>query len=83
MNYKQAFANALCDMDDNLPKSLTDCESYGMTWGCDKACPTFKYGNCEICKDDFKVFKELVKTIKNIEDKKYLYDIYGYKFDKE
>lgn len=83
MTYKQAFANTLCDMCNNLPKGLTDCESYGMTWGCDKDCPTFKSGICEVCSEDFQVFKNLVRNIENIEDKKFLYDLYGYEFDEE
>lgn len=78
MTYKQAFADTLCDMNDNLPKGLTDCESYGMTWGCDTDCPTFRSGNCEVCKEDFEVLKSICEESNDEDFKAYICDLYNY-----
>ena len=42
---KQAFANSLADLG-GIPLIASECERYGMTWGCDEDCPFFQSGDC-------------------------------------
>ena len=48
---KDSFAHTITGLDNGLPKGMTDCERYGMTWGCDIDCPVLQRGECEL-KDD-------------------------------
>ena len=48
-NIKKAFADTFADMPC-FPKSMTDCERYGMTWGCDEDCPVLNKGECGLYK---------------------------------
>jgi hypothetical protein len=50
---KMNFANTITEMDLGAMASsvMTDCEKYGMTWGCDTGCPVLRAGKCEL-KDD-------------------------------
>lgn len=46
---KIGFANSICGMDNNLSyPNMTECERYGITWGCDKDCPVFQRKECEL-----------------------------------
>ena len=45
---KTNFINTLINLDGNLPKGMSECEKYGMFFGCDKCCPVFRDGKCEL-----------------------------------
>lgn len=48
-NEKIDLANLICSNDQGLSHpNMTKCEIYGMTWGCDKDCPAFQRGECEL-----------------------------------
>ena len=42
---KVDFANTLAD---TVSLFMSDCERYGMTWGCDIDCPVLQRGDCEL-----------------------------------
>jgi len=48
MSEKLRFADTLLQLDNNMPKGLSECERYGMISGCDKYCPVFQEGKCEL-----------------------------------
>lgn len=53
MNRKIEFANSICNFDEGLSyPNMTECERYGMTWGCDKDCPVFQRKECELQKEN-------------------------------
>ena len=46
---KEGFARAVNEQDEGLShQNMTDCENYGMTWGCDVDCPALRRGECEL-----------------------------------
>lgn len=45
---KNNFINTLLDNDNGIPKGISECEKYGMFSGCDKYCPVFQEGKCEL-----------------------------------
>jgi len=47
---KKLFANTMTEKDLGVMASsvMTDCEKYGMTWGCDIDCPVLQMGECEL-----------------------------------
>lgn len=42
---KIAFANTI---SDHVSLQMSDCERYGMTWGCDIDCPVLRAGKCKL-----------------------------------
>ena len=59
---KMGFANSICGMDNNLSyPNMTECEKYGITWGCDKDCPVFQRKECELQ-------EEVEKRLKGVND---------------
>lgn len=49
MNRKTEFANSVCSHDEGLSyPNMTECERYGITWGCDEDCPVFQRKECEL-----------------------------------
>lgn len=42
---KVAFAKIL---SDKINPGMSECESYGMAYGCDEYCPVYQEGLCEI-----------------------------------
>lgn len=48
MSHKYEFAHTLTEVDNRLPASMSDCERYGMTWGCDMDCPVLLEGKCKM-----------------------------------
>lgn len=48
MSNKMKLAEAIIENDNNMPKGLSECEKYGMTWGCDNECPVFQRGECDL-----------------------------------
>ena len=51
---KRGLAISISELSGMPP--MSDCEHYGMSWGCDTECPVLRAGKCEI-KDD--INKEL------------------------
>ena len=58
------FAETLADMNtSNATHFESECERFGMTWGCKPDCPVFERGECEKfgmtwgCKPDCPVFE--------------------------
>lgn len=51
---KMDLANLICSNDKGLSyPNMTECERYGMTWGCDADCPVFqKKKECELQKEN-------------------------------
>lgn len=59
MNRKINFANFLAENDNGLSTpNMTDCERYGMAWGCDEDCPVFQNGDCEFQEELEKEWKK-------------------------
>ena len=62
MKEKTDFANLICSQDIGLSyPNMTECERYGMTWGCDKDCPVFQRKECELQEENRKLFNKVVK----------------------
>lgn len=54
---KVEFAKFICNQDNGLSyPNMTECERYGMTWGCDKDCPVFQRKECELQEENNKQF---------------------------
>lgn len=50
MRNKEMLANTMGEYGKHGVKGMTECEKYGMTWGCDEDCPVLKEGKCEYWK---------------------------------
>ncbi|MEQ2677985.1 hypothetical protein AAAU98_14675 [Enterocloster citroniae] len=50
---KLTFANTLAELGLGITAAsiMTDCERYGMSYGCDEDCPQLQRGECEIYND--------------------------------
>lgn len=48
------FARTITEMDLGAMASsvMTDCEKYGMTYGCNEECPVLLAGKCELKDSD-------------------------------
>ena len=58
MGCAQAFADTINAHNGNLSfPNMTDCESFGMTFGCRPSCPTYENGDCELQEENTKIFK--------------------------
>jgi len=44
---KMEFATALAELGSFGVKGMTECEKYGMAWGCDEDCPVYQRGECQ------------------------------------
>lgn len=44
---KIGFANALAETGSHAFLGMSECERYGMTWGCDEDCPVYQRGECK------------------------------------
>lgn len=60
VSIKTDFANTITEWDLGVTASsvMTDCEKYGMTWGCNVDCPVLRAGNCELKDSDNKELYE-------------------------
>jgi hypothetical protein len=46
---REMFANTIMDLDNGMNSALmTECERFGMTWGCREDCPVLEKGKCEL-----------------------------------
>ena len=53
------FAETLADMNtSNATHFESECERFGMTWGCKPDCPVFERGECELQEENEKMFEE-------------------------
>ena len=55
---KIGFARTLAD---TISLSMTECERYGMCYGCDTGCPVLNDGNCEFQETENKHLWEEIK----------------------
>jgi len=53
MSDKQNFANTIVELDLGVTavSIMTDCEKFGMTYGCQEDCPQLLRGECGIFKN--------------------------------
>ncbi len=60
---KESFAYTINELTKELSHaSMTACENYGMTWGCDIDCPVLKDGECELQDSENKeIYREFLK----------------------
>ena len=57
MKEKTDFANLICSQDSGLSyPNMTECERYGITWGCDEDCPVFQRKECELQEENERQF---------------------------
>lgn len=62
-NDKENFAHEILYHDGGMPKGMTRCEKYGMTWGCDVDCPVLQAGKCELKDSENKdLYQEYLNT---------------------
>lgn len=45
--YKEVIANALAETGTYAFLGMSECEKYGMAYGCDEDCPVYRRGECE------------------------------------
>lgn len=56
------LSNIICSHDEGLSYSnMTECERYGITWGCDEDCPVFQRKKCELQEENEKKFGRCFK----------------------
>lgn len=56
-NKKMDLANLICSNDKGLSyPNRTECERYGITWGCDEDCPVFQRKECELQEENDRQF---------------------------
>jgi len=61
---RKSFADEITELDQGLPKGMSECEKYGMTWGCDTGCPVLRRGECEHKDTENKeLYKECLKEM--------------------
>ena len=56
------FANTIAELDLGAAAAsvMTECEKYGMCYGCDQYCPVLKAGKCEN-EDSIEMYKDLIE----------------------
>lgn len=56
------FANTMTELDLGATAAsvMTDCEKYGMCYGCDEHCPVLIAGKCEN-EDSIRMYKHLIE----------------------
>lgn len=66
---KYLFSDILHEIEVTKPtgkgfKGITECEKYGMTWGCDIDCPVLQRGECELKdSENKKLYEEYLNEI--------------------
>ena len=58
MNTRKLFSDTIISLDNGMPKGITECDSFGMTWGCRDNCPVFERGECEIQEENKIAFEK-------------------------
>ena len=56
------FANTTAELDLGVTASsiMTECEKYGMCYGCDIHCPVLQRGECE-CEDNKELYQKYLE----------------------
>lgn len=56
------FANTIAELDLGATAAsvMTECEKYGMCYGCDQHCPVLKAGKCDN-EDSIEMYKDLIE----------------------
>ena len=56
------FANTTSELDLGVTASsvMTECEKYGMCYGCDIHCPVLQRGECE-CEDNKELYQKYLE----------------------
>ena len=55
-------------LNGTLPAGMTECEKYGMTYGCDGRCPVFIAGDCKCVDEDPEGFRKAIKETDRFSD---------------
>jgi hypothetical protein len=50
------FANTINEIGSHANLSASECERFGMTWGCREDCPVFERGTCKIQEENQELF---------------------------
>lgn len=56
MNTRKLFADTINELDSHSGHMESECERFGMTWGCRPDCPVFERGECELQKENEEKF---------------------------
>lgn len=55
---RASFAYSLADMNTSHATHFeSECEKFGMTWGCRPDCPVFERGECELQEENEEFFE--------------------------
>lgn len=56
------FANTMAELDLGATAAsvMTECDKYGMCYGCNQYCPVLKAGKCEN-EDSIEMYKDLIE----------------------
>ena len=49
MGNRYSFAQTINELTMSSNLSASECETFGMTWGCKPDCPVFERGECKDC----------------------------------
>ena len=63
---KELFSNTINELGSHTSLIATECEKYGMTWGCNEDCPVLNEGRCQSYSsvDEYLEEQWLKKTLK-------------------
>lgn len=56
MNIQAIFAETINNIGSNTGHMTSECENFGMTYGCKPECPVFMEGRCELQEENQKKF---------------------------
>jgi hypothetical protein len=51
------FANEIAELN-GTSHMMSECERFGMTWGCREYCPVYERGECELQKENEERFNK-------------------------
>lgn len=57
----ESFIHNLGVLLGQFPVSMSECEKYGMSYGCDGECPVFIAGDCKCVDEDPEGFRKAIK----------------------
>ena len=59
---KIGFANTMAELDLGVTAAsvMTECEKYGICYGCDIHCPVLQRGECE-CEDNKELYQKYLE----------------------
>lgn len=65
MSLRSEWANTINTIGDHACLLGSECDRFGITWGCRPDCPVFERGECEIQEENEKYFQENNKEASN------------------